>query len=137
MNSVKKQIKKLAETYGLQIIYAFGSRAKEILEVVEGKKLAASKTKSDLDIGIKPEKPLNIKEKVAIAIFFEDLFRLSKVDVVVIPEAPISLAFEIVKGEVLYAKDEKFEAEYQLTIMRMMADLMPHLRMKRKLILGT
>ena len=53
-----------------------------------------------------------------------------------IPEASAFLALEIVQGELLYADDETFEAEYQLYIMRRAADLMPHERMKQKTILG-
>lgn len=118
------------------MIYAFGSRAKEIFHIIHQKKHQPPATKSDLDIGIKPEKPLNVQEKVKIAIILEDLFSVPKVDVVEIPEAPINLALEIVQGELLYACDEDFEAEYQLYIMSRAADLMPFERLKQKTILG-
>jgi len=55
------------------MIYAFGSRAKEVLDLMEGRINALSSTSSDLDIGIKPERPLTVEGKVEIAIFFEDL----------------------------------------------------------------
>ena len=126
----------MAAKYGLLIIYAFGSRAKEAKEVVEGRIERLSSTPSDLDIGVKPERPLTVEEKVEIAIFFEDLFDLPRVDVVVLPEAPVSLAAEIVLGEILYARDSTYEAEYQLYIMRMAADLLPYERAKQKMILG-
>jgi predicted nucleotidyltransferase len=126
----------MAGQYGLQIIYAFGSRAKEALEVVEGRLERLSPIPSDLDIGVKPESPLSVEKKVEIAIFFEDLFDLPRVDVVVLPEAPVSLAVEIVTGEILYARDSTYEAEYQLYIMRMAADLLPYEREKQKMILG-
>jgi len=137
MPGIKEEIGRLAAKYGLQIIYAFGSRAKEALEVVEGRMGKLSSTPSDLDIGVKAEKPLTVEEKVEIAIFFEDLFDLPRVDVVILPEAPVSLAVEIVMGEILYAMDSTFEAEYQLYIMRMAADLFPHEQAKQKIILGT
>jgi predicted nucleotidyltransferase len=126
----------MAGQYGLQIIYAFGSRAKEALEVVEGRLERLSPIPSDLDIGVKPESPLSVEKKVEIAIFFEDLFDLPRVDVVVLPEAPVSLAVEIITGEILYARDSTYEAEYQLYIMRMAADLLPYEREKQKMILG-
>lgn len=132
----KEKIKSLVDKYNLQLIYSFGSRAKEVYNLVEGKISQSSVSKSDLDIGIKSEKSLNIQEKVEIAVFFEDLFDVPKVDVVEIPEASAFLALEIVQGELLYADDETFEAEYQLYIMRRAADLMPHERMKQKIILG-
>jgi len=136
MPGLKEKIAQMAAKYDLQVIYAFGSRAKEALEAVEGRRERLSSSPSDLDIGVKPEGPLTVEEKVEIAIFFEDLFDLPRVDVVVLPEAPVSLAVEIVFGEILYASDSTHEAEYQLHIMRMAADLLPYERAKQKMILG-
>ena len=136
MNKIKNELKQLAEKYDIQIIYAFGSRAKEALNLVEGKIERLSKSVSDLDIGIKPERRLNIEEKVEIALALEDIFDVTKVDLVVIPEAPIFLALEIVKGELLYTKDLTYEAEYQLYIMRQAAELIHYERIKQKMILG-
>ena len=133
---MKEKIGQIAAKHELQIIYAFGSRAEEAKDVVEGRIERLSSTPSDLDIGVKPESSLTIEAKVEIAIFFEDLFHLSRVDVVVLPEAPVSLAVEIVQGEILYARDSTHEAEYQLYIMRMAADLLPYERVKQKMILG-
>ncbi len=136
MNRCKELLKDLAERYGIQIIYAFGSRAKEAFEMVEGKRKALSSGPSDLDIGIKPERKLTVEEKVEIALSLEDIFGIHRVDLVVIPEVQPSLAFKVVTGELLYARDPDYEAEYQLYIMRKRADLMPYERMKHKMILG-
>jgi len=136
MNRIKEQIREIASRYGLQIIYAFGSRAKEALDLVEGRIEQFSSKPSDLDIGAKPEKPLTVEEKVKIAIFFEDLLDVSRVDLIVLPEAPVSLALEIVTGEILYMQDSTYEAEYQLYIMRQAADLFPYERMRQKMIFG-
>jgi predicted nucleotidyltransferase len=136
MKDLKDEIAGLARKYRLQIIYAFGSRAKEIHGRVTGQTRRSSRSKSDLDIGIKSQKPLTVKEKVEIALFFEDRFDVPKVDVVVIPEAPSLLAYEIVTGELIYAKNENFEAEYQLYIMRRAGDLLPYERLKKEMILG-
>jgi predicted nucleotidyltransferase len=133
---MKEKMGRLAAQYRLQIIYAFGSRAKEAQDLVEGRIDRLSSAPSDLDIGVKPERPLTVAEKVEIAIFFEDLFHLPRVDVVVLPEAPVSLAVEIVLGEILYTRDATYEAEYQLYIMRMAADLLPYEQAKQEMILG-
>lgn len=135
MNKLRKRIKTLANQYRLQLIYAFGSRAKEAYGLVQGKGAARPSSSSDLDIGVKPERPLCVEEKVKIAVFFEDLFQVPRADVVALPEAPVMLALEIVEGELLYAEDDRYEAEYQLYIMRLAAELAPHERMKRSLIL--
>ena len=136
MPGIKEKISQMSAKYGLQIIYVFGSRAKEALAVIEGRLDRFSSTPSDLDIGVKPERALSVEEKVEIAIFFEDLFDLPRVDVVVLPEAPVSLAVEIVTGEILYSGDSTYEAEYQLYIMRMAADLLPYEKERQKMILG-
>ena len=133
---MKEKIITLAKKYRLRIIYAFGSRAKEALNVIEGSMDSLPCTSSDLDIGVKPERLLTVEEKVEIALFFEDLFNVSRVDVVVLPDAPVFLALEIVIGEILYSQDDTYEAEYQLYIMRMAADLLPYEREKQKMIMG-
>jgi hypothetical protein len=136
MTIIGEKVEALAGRYDIQIIYAFGSRAKEALHMLEGRTQEASPGKSDLDIGVKAERPLSVQEKVDIAIAFEDLFAVPRVDVVGLAEAPVFLALEIVQGELLYAKDSTYEAEYQLYVMRGAADLMPYERMKRKMLLG-
>lgn len=135
MNKFEGKIGRLASRFNLQLIYTFGSRAKEAYDLIHGKRTGRQASPSDLDIGIKPERPLSVEEKVKIALFLEDLFEVPRVDVVVLPEAPVMLALEIVRGELLFAKDDRYEAEYQLYIMRMAAELSPFERMKRNLIL--
>ena len=136
MTDIKRKILKLSRDYSLGLIYVFGTRANEIADVVKGKRCSLSSSKSDLDIGVLPDKYLRVEDKVAIALFFEDLFSVPKTDVVVLTEAPVSLAFEVVQGELLYAKDHDFEADYQLHVLRMTADLMPYEQRKRDLVLG-
>ena len=126
----------LASTYDLQIIYAFGSRAAEARDFIAGTIGRLSSGSSDLDIGVKSARRLTVQEKVEIAVFFEDLFGVPRADVVVIPEVPITLAFRIVTGELLFAQDSTYEAEYQLYIMRMATDLEPYEKEMTRLTLG-
>jgi hypothetical protein len=58
MNKIKEQIRGIAFQYNLQIIYAFGRRAKEALDLVEDRIEHFASIPSDLDIGVKPEKHL-------------------------------------------------------------------------------
>ena len=136
MSKIKERIREIADRYGLQIIYVFGSRTKEALGMVEGEIEHLHTKPSDLDIGIKPEKSLKVEEKIEIALALEDIFELSRVDLIVIPDIPTFLALEIVTGELLYAKDLTYEAEYQLYIMRRAAELIPYERIRQKMILG-
>jgi uncharacterized protein len=135
-DNISLKIAEIANKYDLDIIYAFGSRAKEALDLIEGRKDHLSTNDSDLDIGIKPGRELSLDEKVEVAIFFEDLFDAPRVDIVVLSEAPVTLAFRIVTGEILYRRDKRMEAEYQLYIMRMIAELLPYDRMKQRMVLG-
>jgi predicted nucleotidyltransferase len=135
VNKLQREIKRLACRHNLQLIYAFGSRAKEAFDFTHGKKSALQASSSDLDIGLKSGRPLSVEEKVKIAVFFEDLFGVPRVDMVMLPEGPVMLALEIVQGELLFAEDDRYEAEYQLYVMRRADELAPFERMKRDLIL--
>ncbi len=136
MKKIKEEIRKIAIKYNIQIIYAFGSRAKEALDLVEGRIERFSHRPSDLDIGIKTKNYLTVDEKVNIAILFEELFDVSRVDIVVLSDAPVFLALDIVMGEIIYVEDFTYEAEYQLYIMRMASELLPYERMKQRMLLG-
>lgn len=136
MIDYKRRISAFARRSGLEVIYAFGSRAKELQARIRGKTPHTRHPRSDLDIGIKPVRPLSAEEKVRIAIFFEDLFDISRVDVISLPEAPASLGGEIVSGELLYAANNKNEADCQLYYMRRAADLRPLERERAYMIMG-
>lgn len=133
---IKEEVQKVAERYHLQMIYAFGSRAKELVRLLKGEIEQLSGSTSDLDIGIKPERQLTIEEKVEITQRFEEIFGVSKVDLIPIPDASIFLALEIVTGQLLYANDPALEAEYQLSIMRQAAELKDYEKMKDRMVLG-
>jgi predicted nucleotidyltransferase len=135
-DEIGNAIKGLASAYDLQIIYAFGSRAAEARDFIAGTIGRLTPGSSDLDIGVTSARRLTVQEKVEIALFFEDLFGVPRTDIVVISEAPIALAFRIVTGELLYAKDPTYEAEYQLYIMRMAADLEPYEKEMTRLTIG-
>jgi hypothetical protein len=68
MPGIKEKIGQIAARYGLQIIYAFGSRANEALEVVEGRIEHFSPTPSDMDIGVKPERRLTVEDFAPLAL---------------------------------------------------------------------
>ncbi len=90
---------------------------------------------SDLDLGVLPARPLNVDEKVALAIALEDLFNVNRVDLVVLPEADPFLAANIIRGERLYQRDPRQADEYDLYILRRAGDLIPLERERQALIL--
>ncbi|MCJ7682178.1 MAG: nucleotidyltransferase domain-containing protein [Candidatus Aminicenantes bacterium] len=136
MNEIRSQIAAYADQNHIQLIYAFGSRAREIQSRTDGIETEQVNRSSDLDIGVKAKIPMDLDSKVRMAIFFEDLFDLPKVDVVDLQEAPVFLALEIVEGELLYACDDYLEAEYQLYVMRRAAELFPFERQVKEAVFG-
>ena len=123
MRNVKDDIEALAARYGLQFIYAFGSRAREALEFLDGRKRQLTSGVSDLDIGVKSSTGLAVSA-------------VPRVDLVVLSEVSTFLALEIVSGELLFAQDLHYEAEYQLYIMRRAAEMMRFQRAKERMMLG-
>ena len=138
MTERKKRLDPIAKKYGLDIIYAFGSHAKEVAEWVKGKRSALSiSTLSDVDTGVKPfpGRQLSVKEKVHLGMALEDLFSVNRVDLVVITEADPFLAANIIRGERIYCKDEYEADEYDLYVLRRAGDLVPLERERISLIM--
>lgn len=123
----KETIEKLCKDFGIDILYVFGSRSKEVADLVKDETLTLSRGLSDVDIGVRliPGKKLTVKEKSLLSILLEDLFGATRVDLVILSDADPFLAANIIRGERLYAKDEYMADEHELYIMRRAGDLVP------------
>ncbi|MFZ5920925.1 MAG: nucleotidyltransferase domain-containing protein [Chloroflexota bacterium] len=129
-----KQLTRLCEKYALSILYAFGSRGQAAARfILSGEAMPPGE--SDLDIGVLPRNPLSVKGKVQLALDLETLFDVSRVDLVVLPEADPFLAANVIRGERLYANDSYLADEYDLYILRRAGDLAPLERERMALIL--
>jgi predicted nucleotidyltransferase len=119
------RISEIALRYGLEEIYAFGSRAKEVVARLHGEEVSASYPKSDVDIGVrmKPAIRLGLSERVNLALEIEDLLEVPRADLVPLQEADPFLALEIIRGELLYAEDLDRQARYELYLLRRAGDL--------------
>jgi len=139
MKEVQKRLNQIAEKFELNIIYAFGSHAKEVAEWVkrEGFELSISPS-SDVDVGVKPcsGRRLSAKEKVYLGMALEDFFSVNRVDLVVLPEADPFLAANIIRGERIYCIDEYKADEYDLYVLRRAGDLAPLEHERIALIMG-
>ncbi len=134
MTSAEQQLARLCERHAVRILYAFGSRGKEAARfVLEEQPMMPGA--SDLDLGVLPDHPLDVREKVELAIALEDFFGVNRVDLVAIPEADPFLAANIIRGERLYARDAHQADEYDLYILRRAGDLIPLERERQALIL--
>jgi hypothetical protein len=128
----------LCYEYNVDILYVFGSRAKEVGRWIEGEIDCFSFSYSDIDMGMEPlaERKLQIKEKVQFTIALEEFFNVPRVDLVVIPEADPFLAVNIIRGERVFCRDTYRADEYELYILRRAGDLAPLERERLALIMG-
>jgi hypothetical protein len=131
-------LEQLCEQVHLVAVYAFGSRATEIAARVRKGPASVRHPALDVDIGVLPAcgHVLALDEKVGLAIQLEDLLEVDRVDLVVLPEAKPYLVLDIVRGELLCVTDAEQEAFYQLYVLRRAADLAPHERERRRMILA-
>jgi predicted nucleotidyltransferase len=118
-------------------LYAFGSRSREAFAWLQGAQHALTPCASDLDIGARPVPGVrwSVAEKVRLAISLEDLFDCARVDLVVLPEADLFVAAEVIRGERLWARDDYEADEYDLYVLRRAGDLAPWERERIELVL--
>ena len=137
--SPAERLAAIAARFGIDVIYAFGSRAREALALTSGTGTFAPLQKSDLDLAVLPCEGVTwgVDDRVLMTVAFEGVFAAPRVDVVVLPEAPPFLALAAVCGELLYARDAHREANYQLYVLRRAGDLAPFERERRAALLGT
>ena len=139
MKKRKDKLAEIARAFDLEITYAFGSHAGDAVEWLKNEQSSFPiLSSSDLDIGIKPamKKKLSVKEKSHLAMALEDLFSVSRVDLVNIPEIDPFLAANIIRGERLFARNTYLADEYDLYILRRAGDLIPLERERIALIMG-
>ena len=95
----------------------------------------AKPSPSDLDVGILTHSPLPIDDKVNLTLELEELFNVSRVDLVILQEADAFLAANIIRGERIYAEDSYLADEYDLFVLRRAGDLAELERKRMAMIL--
>ena len=117
----------ICEQYQVDILYAFGSRAREVLSWLENPDLELPAGPSDVDIGAKslPSVDFDFRAKVGLAIAIEDLLQVNRVDLVSLADADPFLAANIIRGERLFARDSYTADNFDLYILRRAGDLAP------------
>lgn len=125
MPTLKEKLYKICRDFHILSLYAFGSRAKEISKRIEGEPVVSDHPTSDLDIGVQPAKGAlrHPRDRVALTQALEDLFHVPRVDLVILPEAPVFLAVEVIRGELLYCDNEDRQSEEELYYLRRAGDL--------------
>ena len=130
-------VESICHRYHIDILYVFGSRAKELANYASGKGKIASEKYIDVDLGVLPAQKyhLNVKDRVRLTVDLEDLIGVCRVDLVILSEASPFLALDVIRGEELYSADPNRTAEYELYILRTVGDLAYFERRRRKQIL--
>lgn len=128
----------ICRRFGIDILYAFGSRSREALDWLSGNRSGFEATDSDLDIGVVPieGQGLSVLQKVDLALALQDVFRVAEVDLVCMSDADPFLAANIVRGERLVASDSYRADEFDLYVLRRAGDLAPLERERLALIFG-
>jgi len=122
-----RQVHELCNRYGLDIMYAFGSRAQEIIKYSQGRGKLDEATTADVDLGVKvlKDSTLSAREKVNLTIALEELLGVERVDLVILSEADPFLAANIIRGERIFCRDAYLADEYELFVLRRAGDLAP------------
>ncbi len=134
---MKQEIADICERYGVLDLYVFGSRAREVVSLVEGRISNLEQPEPDVDIGILPadKETWTPEKKVEFSIELEDRFQVHRVDLILLPEADAFLALDIIRGELLYCADLDDQARYELFVLRRAGDLLPFQKARTRMIL--
>ena len=132
----KESINNICKEFGIDILYVFGSRSKEVATFLDEEGVILPPGSSDVDVGLKlnPGKRLSVKEKALLAVLLEDFLGVNRVDLVILGDADPFLAADIIRGERVFAQDEEEANEYELFILRRAGDLIPLERERLRLI---
>ncbi len=84
---MKNRIAAICNSNEIVDLYVFGSRADEIAGLFRDGAGPLSGSGSDVDIGVLPEKrePWRPERRVKVSMALEDLFQVSRVDLVILP----------------------------------------------------
>lgn len=133
----KLELDCICSEFSIGILYAFGSREQEAAAWLQGNIQCMQASSSDLDLGVLPYATrLSARDKVELTLRLEDFFQVSRVDLIVLPEAPPFLASRIIQGQRLYAWDQDQADEYDLYVLRRAGDLLPFHRERLELLFG-
>jgi len=133
-----KSMTRLCDEFNVDILYTFGSRAREVREWLAKDRPGLPTRSADVDVGVKTGRgrQLSVREKVRLAQALEDMLGVKRVDLVCLDDADPFLAANVIRRERLYARDTYEADEYDLYVLRRAGDLAPLERERMALILG-
>lgn len=121
---MEKKFQKLAEKFGINLIYLFGSQAEAGEKYLKGE-LITPEAFSDLDIAISfkniPQNSIRIYGEIYAEI--SEIFDPFHIDLVFIHEHNPIFQYEIIKGIRIYEEDENSAGDFEEIVMKKAADL--------------
>jgi hypothetical protein len=131
------EVARVAQDYGLADIYVFGSRATEFTSGAN-QPASSGAANADVDIAVRPtgSRQLAPEERVELTLALERALRVSRVDLVVLPDAGAFLALAAIRGNLLFCADRVDQAEYELYVLRRAGDLAPFERERQRIVLS-
>lgn len=112
---VLSDLNQIAENYGLDLIYLFGSKAMDL-----------DTERSDTDIAVLLERQyeLDLKELMLDLIYeFSRVFNTDKIDLLILNKAGLALQYKVVaEGKNLYYKSAKIRSDYEERAIKLYLD---------------
>ncbi len=120
----RHEIKKIAEKYGISLIYLFGSQAENGAKYLKADNAAADDL-SDLDLAVYFKESLSNPMKIYGALYkeFSEVFEPFYIDLIFMHEVEILFQYEIIKGIRIFEKKESLADEFEEMIMKRAEDL--------------
>jgi len=120
----REELRRICRDFGILVVYLFGSRAEDGRRLLDGG--AADRAGSDLDVGVVFADPgFDPGRLASLQVALEELFEPLRVDLVPLQRVDALFQFEAVDGHRIAATDEIHADEYELTVMRRAAELLP------------
>ena len=123
-NILKNNLETLIDSYGIKLIYIFGSYAKG----TNGKD-------SDLDIAVFLEDNYNPLDKLTLIGEFTDIFKRNDIDLVILNNANSVLKHQVIKyGKLVYMENEDIKVNFEVRVLKEYMDMEPFRRTQMKYI---
>ena len=118
-------INNIAERYGLNMIYLFGSQADNGGRYLRGESVAIEQC-SDLDIAVCFEIPPLDIYKIYGSLYkvFSEIFEPFKVDILIMYEVDTLFQYEVIKGIRIYEKDTDAADQFEEGVIKKAEDLL-------------
>ena len=122
------QLITICRKYNIALLYLFGSQQKTGLDLLKGEDVSVNDPLTDIDIGVVFIKELPSpyeRAKLYALVYndFTDLFLLFRLDLCFLQENHSVFQLEAVaRGICIYAVNEIFQEEYEMSILRRAAD---------------